>query len=309
MERVRLKPSKPEKTMINLSRQRNQWTTDYGRIEKALGYITERYLQKPALKEIADKVHLSEFHFDRLFKRWAGTSPQRFLHFLTKEHAKRLLEESRDLLDVAYTSGLSSPGRLHDLFVTYEAVSPGEFKSKGKGLTVRFGFHPSPFGECMIAVTDRGICGLEFLGADEHDLALKRLRSRWPDAEIIENTETTRLFSEKIFRRQKTNGASPIHLLLRGTNFQIKVWEALLKIAPGRVATYEDVAQLIGKPLASRAVGNALGQNPIAYLIPCHRVILESGALGNYRWGPARKKAMLGWEMFSRSESMLRTAS
>ena len=295
--------------MNSTSRKRAQRIADYDRVEKALGYITERFLQKPALKEIAGKVHLSEYHFDRLFKRWAGTSPQRFLHFLTKEHAKRLLEESRDLLDVAYTSGLSSPGRLHDLFVTYEAVSPGEFKNKGEGLTIRFGFHPTPFGECMIAVTERGICGLEFLSAGEQDAALKRLRSRWPEAEIVEDTGTTRTFSEKIFKHQNMKGSPPIHLLLRGTNFQIKVWEALLRIAPGRVTSYEGIAQLVGKPHASRAVGNALGQNPIAYLIPCHRVILESGALGNYRWGPARKKAMLGWEMLTKSKSVLRAAS
>jgi AraC family transcriptional regulator of adaptative response/methylated-DNA-[protein]-cysteine methyltransferase len=295
-------------TMNSTLRHSAQRAADYGRIEEALGFITERYLQKPALKEIAEKVHLSEYHFDRLFKRWAGTSPQRFLHFLTKEHAKRLLEESRDLLDVAYTSGLSSPGRLHDLFVTYEAVSPGEFKRKGEGLALRFGFHPSPFGECMIAVTDRGICGLEFSGAGERDVVLKRLRSRWPEAEIIEDMNTTRSFSEKIFRRPEMNGP-PIHLLLRGTNFQIKVWEALLRIAPGHVASYEGVAQLVGKPHASRAVGTALGQNPIAYLIPCHRVILESGALGNYRWGTAKKKAMLGWEMLRNSKSALHEAS
>ena len=295
--------------MNNLTRQSAQQAADYGRIEKALGFITERYLQKPALREIAEKVHLSEYHFDRLFKRWAGTSPQRFLHFLTKEHAKRLLEESRDLLDVAYTSGLSSPGRLHDLFVTYEAVSPGEFKKKGKGLTIRFGYHPSPFGECMLAVTERGICGLEFLCDDEQDAALKRLRGRWPEAEIVEDTRATRSFSEKIFKRQDMKGSPPIHLLLRGTNFQIKVWEALLRIAPGRVTSYEGIAQLVGNPHASRAIGNALAKNPIAYLIPCHRVILESGALGNYQWGPSRKKAMLGWEMLTRPKSALRTAS
>ena len=295
--------------MNSTLRHSAQRAADYGRIEEALGFITERYLQKPALKEIAEKVHLSEYHFDRLFKRWAGTSPQRFLHFLTKEHAKGLLEESRDLLDVAYTSGLSSPGRLHDLFVTYEAVSPGEFKRKGAGLTLRFGFHPSPFSECMIAETDRGICGLEFSGTGERDVVLKRLRNRWPEAKIIEDMNTTRSFSGKIFRSQGINGSPPIHLLLRGTNFQIKVWEALLRITPGHVASYEGVAQLVGKPYASRAVGNALGRNPIAYLIPCHRVILESGALGNYRWGPARKKAMLGWEMLRKSESALHEAS
>jgi AraC family transcriptional regulator of adaptative response/methylated-DNA-[protein]-cysteine methyltransferase len=277
--------------------------SDYGRVEQALGFIGANFLRRPSLGEIAQSVHLSEYHFERLFKKWAGTSPQHFARFLTKEHAKKLLGESRDLLDVTFASGLSSPGRLHDLFVTYEAVSPGEFSRGGGGVTIRYGFQPSPFGECLLGVTGRGICALEFLAHRSRGEAALRLRERWPEATISEDHAGTAEVAAKIFGGALRSGGRPLHLLLRGTNFQIKVWEALLRIPKGCVLSYGDVARLAGEPHGARAVGTAVALNPIAYLIPCHRVIRSSGAFGEYRWGQERKMAILGWESIGRPVS------
>ncbi len=267
---------------------------DYDRIEAAIRFIGANATRQPGLKEIADSVHLSEFHFERLFSRWAGTTPQRFLRYLTKEHAKQLLNESHALLDVTYQTGLSSPGRLHDLFVTYEAMTPGEYKQKGAGIRVTYGIHPTPFGDCLIAVTDRGICRLNFLTADTQDQMLTEFRNAWSAAILLEDQALTASFTEEIF----TPGVAtkPLPLLLKGTNFQIKVWEALLQIPAGAVVSYETIARRIGSPNAVRAVGTACGQNGIGYLIPCHRVLQKVGGLGGYRWGLPRKQAILGWE-------------
>jgi AraC family transcriptional regulator of adaptative response/methylated-DNA-[protein]-cysteine methyltransferase len=271
-----------------------QAAIDYQRIEKALLFIEQNYINQPSLKEIADAVHLSEYHFDRLFSRWAGTSPQRFLRFLTKEYAKQLLLQSKDLLEVTYSSGLSSPGRLHDLFVTYEAMSPGEYKQKGAGISIWYGFHPTPFGECLIAVTQRGICALSFVEPNTQQHALVHLHEEWTHAVITHDETVTEPFVEQIFT--PTASHKPLTLLLRGTNFQIKVWEALLKIPVGHLASYADIASAIGNPKASRAVGSAIGSNQLAYLIPCHRVIQKMGIYGQYRWGATRKRAMLARE-------------
>ena len=246
------------------------------------------------MKEIADSVHLSEYHFERLFSRWAGTSPQRFVRFLTKEYAKELLGQSKDLLEVTYAAGLSSPGRLHDLMVTYEAVSPGEYKKQGAGLDISYGFHPTPFGECLLSATQRGVCGLSFQAAAEGETALQRLRATWPGANLRTNAALTSSLVERIFFALPTN--KPLPLLLKGTNFQVKVWEALLRIPAGQVTSYDGMAATIGHPKACQAVGNAVGSNPIGYLIPCHRVIQKTGALGGYRWGTERKRAVLAWE-------------
>lgn len=273
-----------------------QLVDDYRRIEQAIIYIERNRRRQPTLKQVADSVGLSEYHFQRLFGRWVGISPKRFLQFLTVEHAKGLLEEARDLLDVTYETGLSGPGRLHDLFVNCEAVTPGQFKNKGDGLVITYGFHPSPFGECLLALTERGICGLAFCQEGQQASALAALAGRWERATLREDAELTRPFVDRIFGSLKTLDTGPLHLVLKGTNFQIKVWEALLRIPTGCVVSYQDVARYIGMPNAVRAVGHAVGQNPIAYIIPCHRVIHKSGVLGNYRWGAARKKAMLGWE-------------
>ena len=269
---------------------------DYARIEKAILFLEENYHRQPELREVAENVNLSEFHFQRMFRRWAGISPKRFIQFLTLEHAKRLLGGSHSVLDATYDTGLSSPGRLHDLFVNIEAMTPGEFKAQGAGLRIAYGFHPTPFGECLLAVTGRGICGLGFVGSGGRARVLRDFRSRWPEAHWEEGARLTQPYIRRIFGSENGNGDQPITLVLHGTNFQIKVWEALLKIPRGAVVPYEDLAAQVSRPQAARAVGGAVGKNPIAFLIPCHRVIRKAGGIGGYHWGTARKKAMLAWE-------------
>jgi len=269
---------------------------DYQRVERAIRFLHGRYRHRPDLREVARSAHLSEYHFQRLFTRWVGISPKRFLQYLTVEHAKRVLEESRSLLDATFDSGLSSPGRLHDLFVTIEAMTPGEFKKKGEGLTIEYGFHPTRFGECLLAVTNRGICALFFARRNNRREVVRELRSRWSGAHLVEVPRSTAPYIQRIFDSNSTTRRLPLPLVLKGTNFQMKVWEALLAIPRGYVLSYEDIARRIGQPKASRAVGNAVAKNPISYIIPCHRVIQSIGITDNYRWGPARKKAILGWE-------------
>jgi AraC family transcriptional regulator of adaptative response/methylated-DNA-[protein]-cysteine methyltransferase len=274
---------------------------DYSRIEKAILFLEKNFQDQPSLGEIARSVNLSEFHFQRLFRQWAGISPKRFLQFLTIEYAKKLLEESKSVLDAAYEAGLSGPGRLHDLFVSVEAVTPGEYKAKGHGLQITYGVHSSPFGPCLLAVTDRGICGLSFPDHADREEAVRNLKQKWEGANFSENPNVTGPVVECIFPRNREKGARRLNVILKGTNFQIKVWEALLRIPLGAVVSYEDLAVHVGRRNAARAVGNAVGQNPIAFLIPCHRVIRKMGATGNYGGGPARKKAMLAWEAARRS--------
>ena len=267
----------------------NQLSDDYLRIEQAILYLENHYKDQPGLEEVAKNIGLSEFHFQRLFTRWAGVSPKRFLQFLTKEGAKELLSKSENLLDATHQIGLSSLGRLHDLFVTTEAVSPGEFKSRGEGVVIRYGVHASPFGKCLVAVTERGICHLGFVQKSEGD-AIDNLVADWKNACMIEDRKSTASLIEPIFDLG-SRGRLNIHL--RGTNFQLKVWEALLQIPVGAVTTYDGIAERIGKPTATRAVGTAIGHNPIAVLIPCHRVIRKVGEFGDYRYGALRKKALL----------------
>jgi AraC family transcriptional regulator of adaptative response/methylated-DNA-[protein]-cysteine methyltransferase len=269
---------------------------DYARIEKAILFLGENYHRQPELREIAESVHLSEFHFHRLFRRWAGISPKRFVQFLTLEHAKKLLAGSQSVLDATFGAGLSSPGRLHDLFINIEAMTPGEFKAKGAGLRITYGFHPSPFGECLLALTERGICALGFVGVGGRTQLLHDFQARWPKAHWEENSRLTKPYIRRIFGGEKPNGNQPITLLLRGTNFQIKVWEALLRIPMGSVVPYEGLAATICSARAARAVASAVARNPIAFLIPCHRVIRKAGIIGGYHWGTARKRAMLAWE-------------
>lgn len=269
---------------------------EYARIERAIELLDERRREQPSLGALAASLGLSEGHLQRTFSRWAGVSPKRFLQFLTKEHAKALLREGRDLLDVAYEAGLSGPGRLHDLLVAAEAVTPGEYKQRGRGLHIAYGFHPSPFGECLLAVTERGICGLAFAAAGERQAALADLRRRWAEAELREEPARTGPLVAEVFAPFLGRGPAPLHLLIRGTNFQLQVWEALLRIPPGHAVSYQEVAAWIGAPRAARAVGQAVGENPIAFLIPCHRVIRRVGGFGGYRWGAARKRALLAWE-------------
>jgi len=269
---------------------------DYDRIEKAIAYIEKNFDRQPELKEISGQIGLSEFHFQRLFSSWVGISPKRFLQFLTKEHVKQLLSGSANLLDATYDAGLSSPGRLHDLFVACEAVTPGEFKTRGKGLTITYGYHDSPFGECLIAKTDRGICWLSFVRNSGRKPLLDELAGAWKNARIVEDPSRTRSLVARIYDPGRWKSANPLPVLIKGTNFQIKVWEALLRIPVGTVVSYEDVALYIGFPKAVRAVGNAVGKNPVSFVIPCHRVVRKTAEFGNYGGGPARKKAMLGWE-------------
>ncbi len=271
----------------------------YQLIEQAIQYIEANVNRQPELDEIASAVGLSEYHFQRMFTRWAGISPKRFVQFLTKEHAKDLLAESENLLETTYQVGLSSLGRLHDLFVSTEAVTPGEFKSRGAGLTIHYGLHHTPFGKCLIAKTERGICHLGFVQTSERN-AIDDLVSDWKQAKMIEDYKTTAPLAARIFLVQppadNRQPDSPLKLYLRGTNFQIKVWEALLNIPSGAVTTYEKIAAQIGSPHALRAVGTAVGHNPIAMLIPCHRVIRKNGDFGKYRYGAARKIAILAHE-------------
>ncbi len=266
----------------------------YTLIDQAIRYIEAHARQQPELKEIASAVGLSEYHFQRIFTRWAGISPKRFMQFLTKEHAKELLDKSENLLDATHQVGLSSLGRLHDLFVNTEAVTPGEYKTRGAGLTIRYGIHPTPFGKCLIATTERGICHLGFVEGGE-GTSIDYLADHWKQAVMIEDYRATAPLVTRIFSSGMPD--TPLKLHLRGTNFQIKVWEALLNVPAGAVTTYERIAAGIGNPKAVRAVGSAVGDNPIAYLIPCHRVIRKSGEFGNYMYGSARKKAILVKEL------------
>ncbi len=270
----------------------------YKLIEQAIQYIEANVQSQPELKDVSSAVGLSEYHFQRLFTDWTGISPKRFMQFLTKENAKKLLSQSENLLETTHQVGLSSLGRLHDLFVNTEAVTPGEYKSGGAGLAIRYGIHPSPFGKCLIATTERGICNLSFVDASEGK-AIDNLVAGWLQAEMIEDYKTTAPLVTRIFTRLNPGlgTGTPLKLHLRGTNFQIKVWEALLSIPTGAVTTYEHLAQQIGNPKAVRAVGSAVGHNPIAYLIPCHRVIRKSGDFGNYLYGSARKKVILAREI------------
>jgi AraC family transcriptional regulator, regulatory protein of adaptative response / methylated-DNA-[protein]-cysteine methyltransferase len=270
---------------------------DYERIEKAIVFIEARRAERrPDLKAIAAHVGLSEFHFQRLFSRWVGISPKRFLQFLTKEHVKGLLANSADLLGAAFEAGLSGPGRLHDLFVTCEAVTPGEYKTRGKGVTIGYGFHASPFGESLIAATSRGICWLAFVRDGGREGLLSELREAWHSACLVKDARSTQTLAARIYDPARWRRSNPLPVMLAGTNFQIKVWEALLRIPIGTVVSYEDIALYIGFPKAVRAVGNAVGKNPVSFLIPCHRVVRKTADFGNYGGGPARKKAMLAWE-------------
>lgn len=270
---------------------------DYERIEKVIRHLETRYLEQPSLSALAGVAGLSEFHFQRLFRKWAGITPKTFVSFLTASHAKELLAHSRDLLSASLETGLSGPGRLHDLMISVEAMSPGEFKSQGSGVAIGYGIHPSPFGPLLAACTDRGLCHLSFHDEITREGAIRELKQRWPKAAIRLDASRSASVVDRIFLG-KSGG--PIPLVLQGTPFQLKVWEALLRIPEGHVLAYSDIAKAIGAPGAARAVGTAIGRNTIAFLIPCHRVIRETGVIGDYRWGSVRKRAILAWESKAR---------
>lgn len=268
----------------------------YNLILKAITYLEKNFRHQPKLEELSEELGVSMFHLQRTFREWVGISPKRFLQFLTLEYARKLLDESRSVLETTYETGMSSPGRMHDLFVTIDAVSPGDYKARGSGMQIRFGLHESPFGLVLISITERGVCGLSFHEPSTWIEGLNCLRQRWVNAEFIKDQHRTASYRDRIFSRVYNNNGTPIKLILNGTNFQLKVWEALLRIPEGFVCSYQDIANWIGKPDASRAVGNAVGANPISYLIPCHRVIRSSGIIGDYHWGATRKKSIFVWE-------------
>ncbi|UCD25911.1 MAG: methylated-DNA--[protein]-cysteine S-methyltransferase [Gemmatimonadota bacterium] len=267
-------------------------SSDYERIEQAIRFIEQNFRSQPTLNDTAKAIGLSEYHFQRLFKRWVGISPKRFLQFLTVEYARDRLRNGSSVLSASYDAGLSSPSRLHDLFVSVDAVTPGEYKQRGEGIAISYGFHDTQFGKCFIAATDRGVTNLEF--GDRRD-CVERLHRHWRAASLNEEPEFTTPLVERIFN-PNVEDPGRITLYLKGTNFQLKVWQAILEIPAGHLSSYQQIAQQIGAPKAERAVGNAVGNNPVAFVIPCHRVIRKSGELGSYRWGTARKNAMLGWE-------------
>jgi AraC family transcriptional regulator of adaptative response/methylated-DNA-[protein]-cysteine methyltransferase len=269
---------------------------NYQRIEQAIRYLEENFQRQPELDEVAEKVHLSPFHFQRIFTEWAGISPKRFLQFLTVDFLKDKLSKTKNLIDAADAAGLSSQSRIYDLFTTLEAVTPQEYKLHGEGIRIQYGFHETLFGLALIGITDRGICWLSFLQADEEPRAeLEKMKTHWNNSVFSESAELTQKFIDQIFNRVDTK--QPLHVFVKGTNFQIKVWEALLKIPMGSVTTYQTIASTIKNPRAMQAVGSAVGSNHIAYLIPCHRVIRKDGVLGEYRWNAFRKKSIIGWEM------------
>ncbi len=270
--------------------------SDYDRIARAMAYLTERATEQPSLEEVAAHVHLSPYHFQRLFCRWAGTTPKRFLQVLTLERGKVLLEHSRSLLETSHELGLSGSSRLHDHFVQLEAVTPGEYKGRGKQVHIEYGVHETPLGPMFVAVTRRGVCRAEFMDFNTLEDLLDDLHNAWPLSSISENHLSTRRAIDAFFSNDTASKQGPLSLHVAGTNFQIAVWRALLNIPSGAVASYTEVAKSLGAPKSARAVGNAIGANPVALLIPCHRVIQQSGALGGYRWGPSKKLMVQTWE-------------
>ena len=276
----------------------NETNINYNRIEKAIQYLEENFQRQPDLDEVAEKVHISPFHFQRIFTEWAGISPKRFLQFLTVDFLKTKLAESKNLVEAADAAGLSSQSRVYDLFTTLEAVTPQEYKERGSGIRVEYGIHETPFGSCLIGVTERGICWLSFIGTDEDPrIELEKMKEHWHNSVFHQNQNLTQTFVHSIFNLKDAEEQRKLHLFVKGTNFQIKVWEALLRIPMGDVTTYQGIAQQIQSPKAMQAVGSAVGSNHIAYLIPCHRVIRKDGILGEYRWSSTRKKSIIGWEM------------
>jgi AraC family transcriptional regulator, regulatory protein of adaptative response / methylated-DNA-[protein]-cysteine methyltransferase len=268
-------------------------TSHYSTIEKAITYLYKHFKEQPSLAEVATFVGLSEYHFQRLFQNWAGVSPKQFLQYVTATYARTLLAECKDALSVAHEAGLSSSSRLHDLMVKVYASTPAELRRQGSNLKLTYGFQDTPFGNCLIALTGRGICHLAFLD-DSEPLALQELHALWPHAELTQSQQMTAAYAERIFLSKPTLTELKIHL--KGSPFQLKVWEALLEIPLSRLVSYQDIANRIGQPQAYRAVATAIGKNPVAFLIPCHRVIRSSGIIGKYRWGTARKRIILGWE-------------
>ncbi|MCA1490176.1 methylated-DNA--[protein]-cysteine S-methyltransferase [Sinorhizobium alkalisoli] len=271
--------------------------TDYDTVRRVIEMLTEDYREQPSLERLAGRLGQSPTQLQKVFTRWAGLSPKAFLQAVTLDRAKRLLrEEDMPLLEASIEVGLSGPGRLHDLFVTHEAMSPGEWKARGGGLTIRYGYHPSPFGTALVMVTDRGLAGLAFADPGEERASFEDMARRWPNAAYIEDSAATTRYAARIFDSDRWSAEEPLRIFLIGSDFQVRVWQALLKVPFGKATTYSRIADEIGQPSASRAVGAAVGRNPISFVVPCHRALGKGGELTGYHWGLTRKRAILGWE-------------
>jgi AraC family transcriptional regulator of adaptative response/methylated-DNA-[protein]-cysteine methyltransferase len=271
---------------------------NYQRIEKAIQYLEKNFQRQPELDEVAEKIHLSPFHFQRMFTEWAGISPKRFLQFLTVDYLKEKIRQSKNLVEAAEAAGLSSQSRVYDLFTTLEGVTPQEYKQNGSGIQIVYGFHETPFGLCLLGTTARGICWLSFIQTDDDPTTgLDAMKVHWYNSIFHRDQNLTAAIVKSIFRPNQPASPDKLHVFVKGTNFQLKVWEALLKIPMGGITTYQGIAEALQRPKAMQAVGSAVGANHIAYLIPCHRVIRKDGLLGAYRWSATRKKSIIGWEL------------
>lgn len=269
---------------------------DYDTVRRAIEYLTKKFREQPEVDAVAAAAGTDPRRLNELFRRWCGLTPKAFLQAVTLDNAKKLLAQSPNILETSYELGLSGPGRLHDLFVVHEAMSPGEWKSGGDGLEILYGFHPSPFGTALVMATPRGLCGLAFSDPGKENAALKDMQARWKNASYREDSAATADIAARIFQSERWQPDTPLRVVLIGTDFEVRVWQTLLKVPLGRAATYSDVARNIGKEKAARAVGAAVGKNPISFVVPCHRIVATNGALTGYHWGLTRKRAMLGWE-------------
>ncbi|MCY1706804.1 bifunctional helix-turn-helix domain-containing protein/methylated-DNA--[protein]-cysteine S-methyltransferase [Pannonibacter sp. SL95] len=269
---------------------------DYQVVRETLERITETWRDQPQLDDLARQVGLQPIQLQRVFSRWAGLTPKQFVQAITLDHARALLRDAASILDTSYEVGLSGPARLHDLFVTHEAMTPGDYRGRGAGVTIRYGFHPCPFGQVLLMITERGLAGLAFADPGEETSAFEDMSSRWPAASFVADQEATLPYAVRVFDPSAWASDTPLNVVFIGTDFEIRVWQTLLKIPMGRATTYSDIARSLGKPSAARAVGTAVGRNPISFVVPCHRVLGRTGGLCGYHWGLTRKRAILGWE-------------
>ena len=270
--------------------------SDYALVKRTLGFISENWREQPSLDVISEQAGLSPHHLQRVFTRWAGLSPKAFLQAVTLDHAREMLRGEASILDASYELGLSGPSRLHDLFVTHEGMAPGIYKTRGRGLEIRYGFHDCPFGRALVMATDQGLCGLAFADDGDERKSFEDMSGRWPEARYAEDAAATAPIAKRIFHPANWKGDEPLRVVFIGTDFEIRVWETLLRIPFGSAATYSGIATHLGKPNAARAVGTAVGKNPVSFVVPCHRVLGKSGGLCGYHWGLTRKRAILGWE-------------
>jgi AraC family transcriptional regulator of adaptative response/methylated-DNA-[protein]-cysteine methyltransferase len=271
-------------------------SADYETVRRAIAFVSENFREQPEVDSVADAVGTTPRALTELFRRWCGLTPKEFLAAVTLDHARRILRETPSVLDASYELGLSGPGRLHDLFVVHEAMSPGEWKTGGTGLTVSYGFHASPFGAALVMATERGLCGLAFADEGGERAAFEDMQRRWPNARYVEDQARTAPLAQRIFQPAQWRKEMPLRVVLIGTDFEVRVWEALLTVPLGRATTYSDIARKVCSEKAARAVGAAVGKNPISFVVPCHRVLGKNGTLTGYHWGLTRKRAMLGWE-------------